>query len=108
LRRRQTASVLISRALQRDGTGRWLALSIGYHTFSEWRFTRTIGKCLVGVRVVGDDWAAPSFGAALGWNILRLVAWLPPLYVVGILALLISDGDECLCDRLAGTVVART
>lgn len=89
------------------GLGLWLALSIGYHTFTEWRFTQTIGKYLVGIRVVGGDGTAPSFGAALGRNILRLVDWLPVLYVIGILAILISDGDERLGDRLAGTAVVR-
>jgi uncharacterized RDD family membrane protein YckC len=89
------------------GFALWLALSIGYHTLAEWRYRKTIGKYLVGIRVVGGDGAAPSFGAALGRNLLRLIDWLPLFYAVGIVAIFVSDGEQRLGDRLAGTAVVR-
>lgn len=90
------------------GLALWLALSVGYHTLTEWRFTQTIGKYLVGIRVVGNDGTSPSFGATLGRNVLRLIDWLPLLYVVGIVAIVISDRNERLGDRVADTAVVKT
>ncbi|MFB6120530.1 MAG: RDD family protein [Halobacteriaceae archaeon] len=87
--------------------GLWLALGIGYHTLAEWRYGKTIGKYLVSIRVVGDDGAAPSLRASLVRNALRLVDWLPLFYLVGIVALLLSDRDRRLGDRVGDTLVVR-
>jgi uncharacterized RDD family membrane protein YckC len=90
------------------GLGLWLALAIGYHTLAEWRTGKTLGKYLVSIRVVATGGTAPSFGAALGRNVLRLVDWFPLFYVVGIVAIAISDSQRRLGDRVAGTAVVRS
>ncbi|RXK51103.1 RDD family protein [Halorientalis pallida] len=88
--------------------GLCLALAIGYHTLAEWRYGKTLGKYLVSIRVVADDGTVPSLGAVLGRNVLRLVDWLPLFYLVGIGAVVVSDGQRRLGDRMAGTAVVRS
>ncbi len=85
----------------------WLGLSVGYHTLFEWRFGKTAGKHLVGIRVTGDDGSPPSLRAASVRNVLRIVDWLPLFYAVGIAALLTSDRHRRLGDRLGETLVVR-
>ncbi|WP_336000151.1 RDD family protein [Halorientalis halophila] len=89
------------------GLALWLGLSIGYHTLLEWRFGKTIGKALVRIQVVRADGSPASFGASLTRNLLRLVDWLPAFYLVGILALALSEKRSRLGDRAAGTAVVR-
>ena len=86
----------------------WLGLTIGYHTVLEWRFGQTIGKYLVGIRVVDDDGKAPSVGSSLARNVLRFLDWLPLFYGVGIAAIVLSDRPKRLGDRVGGTLVVRT
>jgi uncharacterized RDD family membrane protein YckC len=88
--------------------GLWLALAIAYHALFEWLTGRTIGKALVRIRVVSEDGSTPSAGASLTRNVLRLVDWLPLLYVVGLATMVFSTNSQRLGDRLAGTTVVRT
>ena len=85
----------------------WLALGIGYHAVLEWRFGQTVGKYLVGITVRDDDGSPLSFRSSLVRNALRLVDFLPVFYVVGIVALLLSDVYRRVGDRLGNTVVVR-
>ncbi len=89
------------------GFATWLALAIGYHTILEARYGKTAGKYLVSITVVGSDGELPSLRAAFLRNVARLVDWLPMFYGVGILAIVLSDDDERLGDRLANTAVVR-
>jgi len=86
----------------------WLGLSIGYHSLLEWRWGKTVGKYLVGIRVERDDGTPPSLWTALVRNLLRLVDWLPLFYAVGIVAVVRSGEKRRLGDRLAGTVVVQS
>lgn len=86
----------------------WLGLALGYHTVLEWRFGRTLGKALVGIRVTGIDRSSPSLGASLTRNVLRLVDVLPVLYLVGIVLVVSSERSQRLGDRAGGTVVVGT
>lgn len=85
----------------------WLALGIGYHTLLEWRYGQTIGKRLVAIRVLGEDGESLSLRASAIRNALRLVDWLPLFYLLGILAILISDKQRRLGDRVGNTTVVR-
>jgi uncharacterized RDD family membrane protein YckC len=85
----------------------WLALGLGYHTLFEWQFGKTLGKYLVGIRAANEDGSALSLRSSLIRNVARLVDFLPAFYVVGIVALVLSDEHERLGDRFAGTVVVR-
>lgn len=88
--------------------GIWLVLALGYHTILEWQFGKTIGKSLVNIRVSSDDGTSLSLGTSLLRNVLRLVDWLPGLYLVGIVGIALSGRQQRLGDRLAGTTVVRT
>lgn len=85
----------------------WLGVSLSYHTLLEWRFGRTIGKALVKIRARGANGSPLSLRSSIVRNVLRLVDFLPFLYFVGIVSLVLSDRSERLGDRLADTVVVR-
>ena len=85
----------------------WLALGIGYHTLLEWRFGKTLGKYLVGIRAANEDGSALSLRSSLIRNVARLVDFLPVFYVVGIVVLVLSEEPKRLGDRFGGTVVVR-
>lgn len=86
----------------------WLGLAIGYHTVLEWRYGKTLGKYLVGIRVAEPDGSPPTLRASLVRNVARLVNWLPGFYLVGIGVLLASERPTRLGDRVGETVVVRT
>jgi len=85
----------------------WLGLGTAYHTLLEWRFGHTIGKYLVSIRVTSGDGTPPSLRAALTRNLVRFVDWLPLFYLVGIVAMVVSERDRRLGDRVGDTVVVR-
>lgn len=85
----------------------WFALALGYHVVGEWRYGATLGKYLVGIRVRGQDAEPITLRAAVIRNLFRLIDWIPMFYLVGILAIFVSDGEERLGDRVADTAVFR-
>jgi uncharacterized RDD family membrane protein YckC len=90
------------------GNAFWLllALGVGYYTVCEAATGATLGKRMVGIRVVGEDGEHVTFGAALVRNLLRLVDALF-FYLVGFLFALTSTRDQRLGDRAAHTIVVR-
>jgi uncharacterized RDD family membrane protein YckC len=90
------------------GTAFWLlvALGVGYYTVCEAATGATLGKRLVGIRVVGADGGDVTFGAAFVRNLLRIVDALF-FYLVGFLFAMMSNRGQRLGDRAAHTVVVR-
>jgi len=86
----------------------WLGLSIGYHVLLEWWFGKTIGKALVNIEATDTDGSSLSLRSSIVRNVLRLVDFLPFLYLVGIASLLVSDQSKRIGDRLANTTVVRS
>ena len=68
---------------------------------------KTLGKLIAGIRVADTGGGKASFNQALMRNILRLVDFLV-FYIVGIVLILMSEKNQRLGDRVAGTVVLRT
>jgi uncharacterized RDD family membrane protein YckC len=66
---------------------------------------RSIGKWLVGLRVVGGDGAALSPRASMVRSLLRLIDVLPTSYLVGFVVMIASTRRQRLGDLAAGTVV---
>lgn len=66
---------------------------------------QTVGKRLIGVRVVDSYGSTPSFGAAALRNIPAVIVfgWLPAL--VGLAAIATDDRNQRLFDRIAETYV---
>jgi uncharacterized RDD family membrane protein YckC len=68
---------------------------------------RTIGKMAAGIRVVGDAGEPVRFLPSAIRNIIRIVDFLPVLYLVGSISIVATRHDQRLGDLAAGTVVAR-
>jgi uncharacterized RDD family membrane protein YckC len=67
----------------------------------------TIGKGLLGLGVRRLDGSKPGAGAILGRTLLRVIDLLPFLYIVGLVAIAVSDRDQRLGDMAANTTVVR-
>lgn len=85
----------------------FLVLSFLYFAGSEWLLGGTVGKLLTGIRVVRNEGSRCSLRAVTIRNVLRIVDFLPALYVIGLMLIVMSSRRQRLGDRLAETVVAR-
>lgn len=83
-----------------------LALGLGYYIVCESATGATLGKRIVGIRVVGEDGEPVSFGAAVVRNLVRLVDALF-FYLVGFISAILSARGQRLGDRAAHTIVVR-
>jgi uncharacterized RDD family membrane protein YckC len=83
-----------------------LALGLGYYIICEAATGATLGKRMVGIRVVGEDGEHVTFGAAVVRNLLRVVDALF-FYFVGFVSALLSKRGQRLGDRAARTIVVR-
>jgi uncharacterized RDD family membrane protein YckC len=90
------------------GSAFWLLLGIGlgYYIVCEAATGMTVGKRLVGIRVVDDEGDPVGLGAAVVRNVLRLVDGLF-FYLVGAVFALASSRGQRLGDRAAHTLVVR-
>lgn len=86
----------------------YLGLGIAYHAILEWQYGKTIGKHLVDIRVTEDDGSSLTLQSSLIRNVLRIVDFLPGLYVIGIVVVVFSDRQQRLGDRLGSSVVVRS
>jgi uncharacterized RDD family membrane protein YckC len=91
--------------------GGWLALYLAlvlvYYFALEATTGRTVGKRILGLRVVSRDGSRPSQGAIAVRTLLRLVDWVPLLYLVGfITALATGRRRQRVGDLAAQTEVA--
>lgn len=68
---------------------------------------RSPGKAVVGLRVVHHDGLPIDFRSSVVRNVLRMVDMLPTNYVVGLVAMLLSESGQRLGDHAAGTIVIR-
>jgi uncharacterized RDD family membrane protein YckC len=82
-------------------------LAFAYYFVCEGLFAATIGKAVLKLRVYTKDGELCSFSASFKRNILRFVDWLPILYVVGGLTILITSKRQRIGDMLARTIVSR-
>jgi uncharacterized RDD family membrane protein YckC len=87
----------------------WLLVGtgVGYYIVCEAATGATLGKRMVGIRVVGEDGEHVTFGAAVVRNLLRLVDALF-FYLVGFLFAIVSTRRQRLGDRAAHTIVVRS
>jgi len=95
-----------------DLTGTWavvfLALALGYYFVLEAWAGQTVGKRLLGLRVLSAAGARPSVRAVAGRTLLRVVDWLPALYLAGFITTLATGTRrQRVGDLAARTAVAR-
>jgi uncharacterized RDD family membrane protein YckC len=85
-----------------------ISLTFLYYFVQEALFAATIGKSILRLRVLGKDGDPCSTGASFKRNSLRFLDWLPFLYVIAGIAVLMSRNRQRIGDRIAATVVANT
>jgi len=80
----------------------------GYQIVMEATLGWTVGKGLLGLRVIMADGAPLSWTAAIARNLLRVVDILPFGYALGLLSCLVDPHGRRLGDLAAGTLVIHT
>lgn len=80
---------------------------IGYFLVCEWRWGVTAGKRALRARVVTEYGAPIGFADSVTRNLLRLVDFLPFMYLFGGILAITSARSQRLGDRAAGTLVVR-
>jgi uncharacterized RDD family membrane protein YckC len=83
----------------------FLALMLLYFVLLEGLVGATLGKWVLGLRVVRTDGERPGLGRSALRNLLRLVDGLPAFHIVGIILILRSPESARFGDRVAGTRV---
>ncbi len=102
----QTDDTSISAQLGPLDTLLFLVLLFVYFSATETAWGATVGKRVLGLRVVGAGGTAPSPGAIMLRNVVRFVDWLPFLYIVGAIAVFAGGHPRRrLGDRVAKTLV---
>ena len=91
--------------LDYDVFGSLAILTFLYYFFLEGLFAATIGKSVTKLTVLESSGDVCSFGASFKRNLLRFIDWLPVLYIVGAIAVLLSTDRQRIGDRVARTVV---
>jgi uncharacterized RDD family membrane protein YckC len=105
---RESGDGYASAGVEVGGNAFWalLAVGLGYYVVCEALTGMTVGKRMVGIRVVDENGEHLSLAAAVVRNVLRLVdAFF--FYLVGAIFALASPLGQRLGDRAAGTVVVR-
>jgi uncharacterized RDD family membrane protein YckC len=78
----------------------------GYFAFFEIVWSgRTPGKRLAGIRVIKESGRPINAFEAIGRNVLRVIDFLPAMYVVGVVCMMLNRNSRRLGDYVAGTIV---
>lgn len=86
----------------------FLAVMFLYFMLLEGIEGATVGKAVVGIRVVSSDGGRPGLGRSFLRNILRVVDSLPAFNILGAILIQTSAERTRFGDRVAGTRVIRT
>lgn len=79
-------------------------IGFGYFILLEAYYGQTVGKRLVGVRVVSVDGTAIGFSDSVMRNVLRIIDGIA-VYLLGALFIWLSDDNQRIGDRVGNTVV---
>ncbi|MGH9185989.1 MAG: RDD family protein [Acidimicrobiales bacterium] len=82
----------------------WFAYDIAFEALAS---GRTPGKRWSKLRVVAADGGPVGVGASAVRNLLRLVDFLPAVYAVGAIAIVVTSRNQRIGDLAAGTLVVR-
>ena len=83
----------------------YLVVWFAYFTICEGVTGQTLGKRMLGIRVVSETGAAAGLGQAATRNLLRLVDALPVLYIVGLVSIFATGRGR---RQRVGDLAART
>ncbi|EMA00666.1 Uncharacterized membrane protein YckC, RDD family [Haloarcula vallismortis] len=84
-----------------------LLIGFGYYIYLEGQYGQTIGKMALDIVVVTEDGDPIKYGPAAIRTLLRIVDVLPAFYLIGFVAVLVTDRKQRLGDIIADTVVVR-
>ncbi len=103
------ASIVSADAAQGLMTVGYFAISLLYGILSEWLWQgQTLGKRLMGIRVMDRDGLPMHVSQIVVRNILRPVDMLPAFYLAGGVSVLFTRHGQRIGDLAANTVVVRT
>ena len=98
-----------------EAAGKWFAAFVifvnfaifwGYFAlFEAYWHGQTPGKRVMKLRVIKDSGRQITFFEALARNLLRVVDYLPSLYLIGVVTMLCNKRNQRLGDLVAGTLV---
>lgn len=88
--------------------GLMLLAMVAYFVGLEAAYGQTLGKKAMGIVVMKDDGSDSDLVSSLVRNALRVVDAFPFLYLLGAVAILLSDGGQRIGDFAASTVVVET
>lgn len=84
-----------------------MLLSFAYYVYFESTGGATIGKMIIGLKVVKTDGSPCDARAAAIRTISRLIDGLPFAYLLGVMMIWMLPENQRIGDRLAGTLVIR-
>jgi uncharacterized RDD family membrane protein YckC len=86
----------------------YFLLYFGYYAMFEiiWN-GQTPGKRKAGIRVIKDSGRPLTPAESIGRNLMRIVDWLPTLYAVGLVSVILTKENKRLGDLLVGSLVVR-
>jgi uncharacterized RDD family membrane protein YckC len=87
------------------GAAIFCAVGAAYFLLMEGFLSGTIGKLVLGMRVVNGRGRAPGLVPALVRNVVWIIDFLPIFFLLGILLMVTSKHKQRLGDRFAGTFV---
>jgi uncharacterized RDD family membrane protein YckC len=86
----------------------WWLIWLVYFSFFEGTSGQTLGKQAVGIRVVDEvSQRPPPIAQAFLRNILRIIDWLPFLYIIGLILVETQPNKKRLGDIVARTLVIK-
>jgi len=85
----------------------YFVLTLAYFIVLEGLAARTLGKLIMGLKVVRVDGGRADWGAIILRNVLRLIDGLPVLYIVGLIAVAVTEKNQRLGDLAGGTLIVR-
>ncbi|MPM99374.1 hypothetical protein SDC9_146565 [bioreactor metagenome] len=98
-----------SNGFELEGLGFWLGslLGLAYYVFFEGKIGATLGKMAVGLKVIKLDGSPCDIQAAVLRTLLRLIDALPAAYLIGVISVWVTELNQRLGDKVAGTIVVR-
>ncbi|MGE5416785.1 MAG: RDD family protein [Acidobacteriota bacterium] len=83
-------------------------LGLGYYIYMEGALGATVGKKALGISVCLENGEIPGYGPAAIRTVLRIVDFLPFLYILGSILVLVTEKHQRVGDMAAKTFVVET
>lgn len=86
----------------------FLVIMFLYYVLLEWIAGATLGKYILGIRVVSEDIGKITLRQSLVRNAVRFIDGLPFLNIAGIVSIAASPRKQRIGDKIAGTVCKKS